>query len=327
MCATPGCSLKDFHLGPCLPFARLKRCERARGAPANLAPCLERPSRSPTPAPSYDGTVKAAQRSVLERLAKGRADDRSILYLDDERGSCTRELLDRGLAPSRLAPVNFKPIDLRGVTGRVVQHQGDIFALACAASPGQYLCAWYDTVNQHLPVDLRTFAHASPYIMICLSTRKQSPRLVQRSLEMQCNRLKDVRLLWSMTYIGVGEDHGSKKTNMVCVLLQHDPWQVPVVSAPSMSLLEDWQNVPLLVPLARWRRARVAFDATRYNIVNDCIVATVSDVDRLGEPILVYQRADGRMEPDMRTTEKRVALTSGPITVELMRQWMLGASA
>jgi hypothetical protein len=316
-CRAPGCMLQEWHLGTCGgPLGKRVSVRPVAPAQPLTVKCL----------PTFDSPVKTSQRALLGEIAKREeVAFLPIAFLDDEHGSCSRYFLELGIDPSRLVPVNRKPIatlDLAGVTPITE----DIFDVARRARPNEYALVWYDlTVKANALPDLLDVVHASKYVMICVSTRGQVPKDAMRHLELQCQSLFCVNIIAAYPYCGVRTDgSASTRTNMVCIFFQHDATRVPArLRATTMQAMKDyhsWIHKPLLVPLARWEKANVKIDRRKYRVKGRCIVAVVVDV-HLGELRLFYELSNGSMQPDTREMEKRVAQVSGKITPQLASTW------
>jgi len=328
-CTTPGCPQKAYHLGPCgkvlLPDSKRQRQACTLYAPsvdAVYANGVDSYTDSPVKK-SHHELVRAIVDSGLHRDGEAKP----ILYLDCLGAGCTQYLLAHGIPKSRLVPCNndyAKAQAIERFTG-VACVCDDIFAVARAASEGEYALVWYDMTGTDVPI--MDVAHASEHVMITVNTRGDAADVKERDMVNTVKSLPSASVLTYGVYRGTGN-----RLNMAFVCFRqesparhngvpregrmqgYDAAQlVPIGNSP-----HEWIGVPLLVPLTRWTSVGLHVDDALYRITNGCVHATVVDF-KADVLMLKYQTTGGGMMADQRTYEARMPR----VTVDLARNWML----
>lgn len=175
-CNTPGCTYREFHIGP--HSNDISGCKRAR---KTVEPFVATPSTRGTDAHglgTYDSVCKSGQRAMFTAVAMQQKCTalRPAVYLDGPDAALTKSLLDAGCDPKALMPINnsaptAEQIERECPSVRCVVD--DICRLAALAEPDAYGVVWFDMCGVDFgQFDVQTLLHCAKYKFFTLSCRQ-----------------------------------------------------------------------------------------------------------------------------------------------------------
>lgn len=236
-CRTPGCTKLNFHAGK-----HSNECTNATRK--RKAQCEVGPNVAPKTRGFYSTSKRGHRRMVIETLLHCKAG--KILYLDAPDAEFTSELIESGVDPNRLCPVNYNRAACdeiqRKCTG-VTCIYGDICEIASEAKTHEYAVAWFDMCGRTL--DVKTLTHCAEFKFWTLSCRQIVCAYQEMALVAELNRCGE-KIDQRCIYCGLS----GQATNMVFVASKH---------ARQVNMVEDKEEDSITpgtvvkMPLSYWK--------------------------------------------------------------------------
>jgi len=213
-CATPGCTLGDFHDGPhSTDIVYKKRARQQPASDVNVSGSkLVLDSRGLS---GYGGLCKTGHREAFVHTCL--TTNGPVAYLDGPDAALTSLLLSRGVAPDRLVPFNLSATAAKAIESKcpaVACRVQDICEAACCANEELFSAVWFDMCGVDFGnFEVGSLVHCAEYKFFTLSCRQL---LCSDQLAVLCARLVEAgeKLIERTLYTGCS----GKAMNMVFVV-------------------------------------------------------------------------------------------------------------
>ena len=274
ICTTPGCTFADFHFGP-------HSNDPSSSVPTKRSRKTVEDNRRATDCrglSSYSGPRKVGHRAQFVSVAQTCGS--LVVYLDGADGALTNLLLESGIEPERLVPVNNKKavatqieLDFPKVTCKV----DDILRIAADAEVHEFGAIWFDMCSMDFgSYDVSDLLHCSENKFFTLSSRMFLPTDLLRGL---CTSLVagGEKILEQSVYTGVS----GRAMNMIFVASKgkcaHKKPRLSETESDEDSTTngEITTSTVVKIPLSYWSNTSFV-EEFKYKTFDDCLIGSVS---------------------------------------------------